>query len=281
MAYPHYDPSRKALLTPARDAVFFPDGRPSSEGRLCAELSRLAYSPFERDPAAEAGLTATLRGIGFDTCTVFNSASTEGFLAHDTTRHLAVLVFRGTELDPKDWATDLNTLPVPWATGGKVHQGFGEALSAVWEAVAAALAPVRHRLLFTGHSLGAALATLAASRRTPDALYTYGSPRVGDAAFVSATASIKHHRYVNCCDLVCRLPPEALTFRHTGPLSYLDRRGVLHRDPPEELVRRDQRRARLSYAWRWSWQQGTLWTRDAADHSPVNYLSALAPTGEG
>lgn len=275
MGYP-YDPSRKALLTPARDTAFFSTGRPASEAILCAELSRLAYAPFERDPDAKASLETTLRRIGFSACRTFNSLSTEAFLAQDRTASLTVLAFRGTELDPRDWATDLDALLIPWAPGGQVHQGFAEALDATWDAVAAALGSVTGRLLYTGHSLGAALATLAASRWSPHALYTFGSPRVGDAAFADATAALNHHRYANCCDVVCRLPPAALTYRHTGPVAYLDRRGRLHREPNEPLLAHDQRRARLTYFSRWSWRPGTMWTRDTADHAPINYVSALS-----
>ena len=274
MGYP-YDPTRKALLTPARDTIFFPTGRPASEPILCAEMSRLAYAAFERDPAAKADIETTLRRIGFTACTFFSTVSTQGFLAQDPATPLSVLAFRGTELDPHDWATDINALLVPWSAGGQVHQGFAEALAAAWEAMAAALASVTGRVLYTGHSLGAALATLAASRRSPHALYTYGSPRIGDAAFAEATASLNHHRYANCCDIVCRVPPEALTYCHSGPVGYLDRRGNLHRAPPEAVVADDQRRARRAYLWRWSWRRGTMWTRDTADHAPINYVAAL------
>ncbi len=272
----HYDPSRKALLTPARDATFFPTGRPAAEAPLCAELSRLAYAEFEHDPGVKTEVETTLRRIGFVGCTFFSAASTQGFLAQDPTGPLWVLAFRGTEIDPEDWATDLDATLVPWPGGGRVHQGFAAALGMVWEPIAAALTSVTGRLLYTGHSLGGALATLAASHRSPQALYSYGSPRVGDAAFVEANGAVEHHRYLNCCDIVARLPPEALMYRHLGPASYLDRRGQLHAAPADSLVVHDQRRARRWYLRRWSWRRGTMWTRDAADHAPINYVSALS-----
>lgn len=275
MGYP-YDPSRKALITPARDATFFATGRPSAEPILCAEMARLAYAPFERDPATRAAVEAILRGIGFGTCSFFSAASTQGFLAQDATTPLAVLAFRGTELDPRDWETDLKARLVPWPEGGQVHQGFAEALATIWDPVDAALSTLRGRRLYTGHSLGAALATLAASRRPPEALLTYGSPRVGDAAFVQATRTLTHQRYANCCDVVTRLPPEALGYRHPGPTAYLDRKGQLHASPTERLIDQDQRLARRRYFLRWTWRRGTMWTRDAADHAPINYVSALA-----
>lgn len=279
MSYP-YDPSRRALLTPTLGATFFPAGRPAAEPVLCAELSRLAYAPFEREASAKALVEATLRRIGFGACSFFNTATTHAFLARDPATPLSVLAFRGTGVNIRDVATDLHALLVPWSAGGQVHQGFAEALSGAWEAVAAALASVTGRRIFTGHSLGAALATLAASRHSPQALYTFGSPRVGDLDFAQAMASIDHHRYANCCDVVCRVPPEALSYRHSGSATYLDRRGAQHEAPSELLATADQRHARLAYFSRWSWRPGTHWTRDAADHAPINYLSALTRSPE-
>lgn len=63
-------------------------------------------------------------------------------------------------------------------------------------------------MFMTGHGLGAALATLMASVRTPAALYTFRSPKVGDADFVATLAPIKSYRYVNCCDLVPQIPQQ-------------------------------------------------------------------------
>jgi len=281
MSY-RYDPSLKAVLTPAQDATFFREGRPESEALLCAEMARLAYAAFERDLEAKSNVEATLREIGFTACEFFSSASTQGFLAYDPVTALSVLSFRGTELAPQKLATDLNALLVPWPGGGQVHRGFAEALEAAWERVAAVLGPVSGRVLYTGHSLGAALATLAAARRPPHTLHTFGCPRVGDAAFAAATGSLNHHRFGLCCDIVTRVPPEALTYRHTGPLAYLDRAGRLQRSPIAQFVADDQRRARRAFLWKWWWRPGAVWSRDIADHAPINYVATLTrAVGDG
>src|SRR5262249_34460233 len=73
------------------------------------------------------------------------------------------------------------------AIGGRAHLGFTALLDEVWERVnaeARALLPGR-QLYLTGHSLGGALATLAAYRfqkaGVPVAgVFTFGSPRVFD-----------------------------------------------------------------------------------------------------
>lgn len=83
----------------------------------------------------------------------------------------AILVcFRGTEpTRPADIVTDLKYKLV--AAGdygaGQVHEGFKSAIDAVWGEVAAKVAELadkRQPVWFAGHSLGGALAVLAASR---------------------------------------------------------------------------------------------------------------------
>jgi predicted lipase len=66
-------------------------------------------------------------------------------------------------------------------------------------------------VLFAGHSLGAALATIA--RRNASglagraiALYTYGSPRVGDQAIYCPTYPGPAYRIVNDEDAVTHVP---------------------------------------------------------------------------
>ena len=102
-------------------------------------------------------------------------------MAVSNDQQLAVVAFRGTDKDdPSDLADDGNALKVPWERGGKVHAGFAGALAEVRPALEKALQGITGRMLFTGHSLGAALATLLAGIKAPDALYTFGSPLVGD-----------------------------------------------------------------------------------------------------
>lgn len=118
---------------------------------------------------------------------------------------LAIVAFRGTQPNSgKNWATDADAAMVSLqleenGTSANVHEGFETALKRVlphirkWvEGYANGVkgmwqVPSDWKLLFTGHSLGGALATLAAThaevegwRRRVDAVVTYGSPRVAD-----------------------------------------------------------------------------------------------------
>jgi hypothetical protein len=76
----------------------------------------------------------------------------------------------------------------------------------------------------TGHSLGAALATLytmenAKTNKVPNpAICTFASPLVGDSTFAAAFNGLKltSWRVVNAQDLVPMLPPEFLGFTHVA-----------------------------------------------------------------
>ena len=58
----------------------------------------------------------------------------------------------------------------------------------------------------------------------PKALFTYGSPRVGDKRFVNFV-ELDHARWVNNNDLVTRVPPAWMGYRHGGCEWYLNRNG--------------------------------------------------------
>ena len=275
-----YDARRTALYEPARDVTFFAEGRPGEEAVLAAEMARLAYAPFET-PSGAAAAIAVLRAAGFDAFSPFNAPATDSqaFLATDRTTGLAVLAFRGTQHDRwKDLRADLMAWREPWPAGGEVHHGFATAFRGIWPLIAPSLTPRPARLLFTGHSLGAALATLAASLSPPDGLYTFGCPRVGDRSFIATLPAFPYHRYVNCADIVARVPPAGWGYVHLEPSRYIDRHGH-ERSGISNLARvADRILGDIRYAYRWAWRPGTVWFRALADHAPVNYLTAVAHT---
>ena len=134
---------------------------------------------------------------------------------------------------------------------------------------------VNGRVLFTGHSFGGALATLLASIHPPTVLYTFGSPRVGDTDFVAALNAIDSHRFVDCCDLVTFLPPAIFGYVHLGPALYIDRHRQLLVDPSSAAREEDRLQARLEYLVEYAWRTGNVAIRDLADHSPINYVTAV------
>ena len=84
-----------------------------------------------------------------------------------------------------DLWTDSQFLPALCRAGGRVHQGFRDVfmeISGQLDELVRVATPDQ-KLWLTGHSLGGALATLAAAHlegARVQGLYTYGCPRVGD-----------------------------------------------------------------------------------------------------
>ena len=269
-----YTASWENLYHPENGPTLFKVGDRPSDELLCAEASRLAYKKFERDPAAKAEIVDALARVGYGQMGFFNNNGTQAFAAVDS--HSSVLlVFRGTEQNPMDVASDLETLPAPWTAGGRVHTGFARALSHVLQPIEAWLQSHPGRWLYTGHSLGAALATLAASLRKPAKLIVFGSPLVGDRDFGETLAGVAIDRYVDCCDLVCRIPPEEMGFRHVAFAAYIDRAGNIRRGVSAAEMIGDQIEARAEYWVKYACKIGNIKNRDIADHAPLNYVSAL------
>ena len=143
--------------------------------------------------------------------------------------NIACVAFRGTE--PTQWSdikADLKIRKVKCPTGF-VHRGFRDALDEVWEDVAKWITEQkREDVFFTGHSLGGALATLAASRwnTITTHLYTYGSPRVGGRKFIKSFLSSNRYRFRNNNDIVTRVPFELFGYKHVsgdgGKFIYFD-----------------------------------------------------------
>jgi triacylglycerol lipase len=131
-------------------------------------------------------------------------------------RGATIVAFAGT--DPakiNDWITDFSALPV--ANGA--HMGFQEAVTATWEPIRSAIdsrPQTEQAVFFTGHSLGGALAIVAAKQALsiqsarPTAIYTYGSPRPGDMQFADTYTPVlgdATFRLIHSTDIVPTVPP--------------------------------------------------------------------------
>lgn len=276
------DLSFPALFLPPADRSWFDRcpapfrGAPAcfdrADAAWLAEAALLAYV------ANEDAVAAALAGAGFADVAFFSSGSTHAFLA--TGAAGAVVSFRGTEPgDLEDLKTDLSFRLSPSAgVAGRVHRGFATALDSLWEPLASRLCGVRGPVRFTGHSLGGALATLAAARHAgPAALVTFGCPRVGDAAFRDAFPH-PAFRVVNGNDFVCRIP--LFPYRHVGAVRFLGPDGRLHRDPGVRHRFRQQLDGHVSHV-REVARRLRRRELDAipfaalVDHSPLHYADRL------
>lgn len=164
----------------------------------------------------------------------FEGADTQGFLM--SADDFDILAFRGTEpSNLHDWYTDLKFINTEFRFG-KVHSGFNEALQYVsGEIERLRLAHPDRQIYVTGHSLGAAIATLWVASQCDHynciaGLYTFGSPRVGTSQFARTFDSFfkdRTWRFQNKLDIATRVPK---TTRHVGRLLYFDTYGKLHED---------------------------------------------------
>ena len=147
-----------------------------------------------------------------------------------------VIACRGTELaDFNDIKADLKVFPVMAETIGRVHRGFKKEVDDLWPEIEKKLIDNKRKLWFCGHSLGAAMATICASRcrlshieSNPIGLFTYGSPRVGTRKYMNHCV-VNHTRWVNNNDIVARVPPAWMGYRHVGNEMYLNAYGKVRR----------------------------------------------------
>lgn len=60
-----------------------------------------------------------------------------------------------------------------------------------------------------------------------------------------------------------------------GSLKYIDRNGKLLESPNEETINADRLKASARYLVRHAFLPGTVFSRDLADHAPINYVSGV------
>lgn len=177
-----------------------------------------------------------------------------------------VICFRGTEpTEISDVLADLNAWPSKGKLDGWVHSGFQGELDKLWDDVKAYVDGFsKLNVYICGHSLGAAMATLCASRMPQAlALYTYGSPRVGTRSFVKAL-KVPHTRCVNNNDIVTSVPLALMGYKHHGKLCYINYYGNIRKFTPWQ---------RLKDKWRGRWTalKKKMPFDGAYDHSMEHY----------
>jgi triacylglycerol lipase len=179
-----------------------------------------------------------------------------GFVAER--RGAVFVIFRGT-ITAGEWIRNLGIRLTPSlvAGGGKTHEGFLQGYRLVREGLIDGLrgAATGAGIHVAGYSLGAALATLAAldiarsgAAQVAD-IYTFASPRVGDAGFVETFNGMfagKSFRVSNSSDLVTSLPlPVPIAGVVGGYFSHVDT-PVVMTVQEEELEKNHDLRTYLS-----------------------------------
>jgi triacylglycerol lipase len=194
----------------------------AEQSALFARLSNLAYqSPKEAQKL--------FKKAGFADSMYYGNAGSNAYVLENDTD--IVIVCRGTEvMEWNDIKADLSIALTPSRTGiGRVHRGFRTYTDKIWEPIKSHVASIKNKdLWITGHSLGAAMATLMARRcvldislQVPKAIFTYGSPRVGDRDYIDEfNTLIIHHRWVNDGDIVTKVPFAPLYY-HCGTMHHI------------------------------------------------------------
>ncbi|PSN09956.1 lipase [filamentous cyanobacterium CCP5] len=243
----------------------------------CARLSQQVYMPFgnQENPFTEfPGAKVTLiegsqermassQAPEMQAVASMVATDTQAALVLDPAKGDLYVVFRGSN-QTLDWINNFQFRQqiYPYGDGTsdvKFHLGFMAAYFAVRSAVLAASEAVEvRRIIATGHSLGGALATIAAldiqynitSRKQAGiAAYTYGAPRVGNQAMVESynRRVPDSHRFVYGWDVVTRVP------RLWQGYTHVDQEVLL--------------------GSRWTWR---LISQRFQDHRILNYVEAIA-----
>ena len=242
---------------------------------LFAELAWVAYR-------AEESAATMVDDIGLRETLFLDRDGSQAYIFKTDTD--CIVACRGTE--PTEWndiKADVDAVTAVSETVGRVHRGFKREVDDLWPRMEKALIENTRTLWFCGHSLGGAMATICAGRcflshidSTPRQLYTYGSPRVGNKRYVNHV-KLEHFRWVNNNDIVTRVPPVFMGYRHTGRQMYLSSTGKLAKLSGPQ-------RARDRWAGFWmGMKQGKV--DHFSDHSMDDYIkhisNALKEEAEG
>lgn len=203
---------------------------------LLAKLSLLSYIAFE-DPSKKPLLETALAHGGLKLVEAIKEGDTEVIVVE--AKDFLAVAFRGTtsKADRKtDFRISVGRAEVAnHAEHVGVHAGFYEAFKLVEQRLEAAINTVPGKSVYlTGHSLGGAVALVASAAmggrddlgNRIAAVYTFGSPRVGDRNFPRIVKA-PHYRVVISGDVVPLVPPSWMNgYAHTGEPYLLKGKGL-------------------------------------------------------
>lgn len=184
-----------------------PSYRQAYSDRTCWLMSCLSEIAYIKFNSLEKLKKETI-ALGLKVIATFDKGSTQAILVEH--KNFIALAFRGTEaMNIKDIDTNCDAILTTCDSGGKVHAGFNSAYLDVATEIEDKLCDKDMPLYITGHSLGGALATIAAKKlnyKKIAACYTFGAPRVSNENWI-ACMKTPVYRIVNSADCVPMLPP--------------------------------------------------------------------------
>lgn len=208
-----------------------------------ARLSKVIYKKLSENNEFpdEESITQDLQAedSGFIGVTGANKNSAQAALIEH--ENYLCMAFRGTN-ELADWVDNINAFRES-VLFGEFHRGFWNSVEDVWEVLYTKYNELRKQkkrpLFLTGHSLGGAMATIAASRfihqdKPFTSVYTYGQPRAlgrETSRIYNSEVGGRHHRFQNNEDIVTRVPARLMGYSHVGASLYIDGEQKIHNDP--------------------------------------------------
>ncbi|MGK7897009.1 MAG: lipase family protein [Xenococcus sp. (in: cyanobacteria)] len=214
-----------------------------SQAALCAKLSKKVYNFKSFEEYVREFSKNSIKFIDITT----KNAATKCAIFPDSNKDILFIVFRGSE-EWIDWSTNIDIRKASLLKmkktideeivdpedrdfedqdGSKKHRGFVKAYESVqqeiYDYLRSTSASNVSNVIVTGHSLGGALSTVCAfdikrhfEKPLNIIVYTFGSPKVGNADF--RKSFLKHvpnsYRFVYGMDIVSALPRPWQGYRH-------------------------------------------------------------------
>lgn len=188
---------------------------------------------------------------GFDDVEVIRDFATSTDCYVTCNDKYLILCFRASR-EKEDWFKTNFDTTLEDTEYGPIHRGFHRSFLSVYRRVADAMDAMYRdqKVLIVGHSLGGALANVAALYLDHyigiDQIYTYGQPRAlsrKSAKYYDSNFFERSFRFSASGDFVSLIPysvfPPALSYRHVGQHYYFSENGALRIEPVNWRVMRD------------------------------------------
>ncbi|MCL1080089.1 lipase family protein [Parashewanella spongiae] len=148
--------------------------------------------------------------------------------------------FRGSD-EKTDWLSNLNIFHKK-VLFGEFHKGFWNTFNDIWKPLEQKYLQLKKSkprpLFLTGHSLGGAMATIAAAKfihtDSPfTSVYTFGQPRAmtrNTSRIFNDECKTRFFRFHNNNDIVTRIPTRSMGYSHVGTYLYISQEQEIHQE---------------------------------------------------
>lgn len=190
-----------------------------NEAEICVILSAKAYCNKEKYES----MLVDVKNFQLKTILYDKSTDMEGYIG--TTNDKIYIVFRGSS-SVLNWIEDSQVLKTkyPYCSECYVHNGFYKTVLNLKNVTLSSIAEIQKqqkvhfdKIIVTGHSYGAAVATLMALELNGAEIYNYGQPRIGNEHFAKYVNEKfpNYWRFTHDKDMVPHLPPMDMDYYHS------------------------------------------------------------------